>query len=166
VGVTEPTWTPVHNPAALTFEEVHAANTARCVRWHEDSQAWTGADWATALGGECGEALNVVKKIRRLECGLGPGPNDPPPGALGEMLIEELADVYLYLDLLAWHYGVDLPSAIVAKFNRVSARQGFPERLEMPRLNGVVTPHPLVPWEETPDRCRVCGLPHEGPSGG
>lgn len=27
------------------------------------------------------------------------------------------------------HYGITLPSAIVHKFNRVSARQGFPEKL-------------------------------------
>ena len=118
---------------ALTFQEVHAANTARCRRWHEDRGEWSGADWATALGGETGEALNVVKKLRRVECGLQPGPNDPPVMELGAMLADELADVFLYLDLLAWHYGIDLPYAIVAKFNRVSATQGFPEELEHER---------------------------------
>lgn len=45
------------------------------------------------------------------------------------MLGEELADVFLYLDLLAGYYGVDLPAAIVKKFNKVSEKQGFPERL-------------------------------------
>jgi NTP pyrophosphatase (non-canonical NTP hydrolase) len=45
------------------------------------------------------------------------------------MLADELADVFLYLDLLAWHYGIDLPRSIVSKFNRVSAAQGFPEEL-------------------------------------
>jgi len=43
----------------LTFEQVHAVNTARCRRWHEDSTAWTGADWATAIGGpESGDATD------------------------------------------------------------------------------------------------------------
>lgn len=113
----------------LTFAQVHAKNVARCQRWHKASAEWTGADWATALGGECGEALNVVKKMRRIETGADPGPDDPPAHELGQMLMDELADVFLYLDLLAWHYGITLPSAIVHKFNRVSARQGFPEKL-------------------------------------
>jgi NTP pyrophosphatase (non-canonical NTP hydrolase) len=113
----------------ITFAEVSQVNRERCKRWHEDGEAWTGADWATALGGETGEALNVVKKIRRVETGLGPGMNDPPEHELRSMLADELADTFLYLDLLADFYGVDLPAAIVAKFNRVSERQGFPERL-------------------------------------
>jgi NTP pyrophosphatase (non-canonical NTP hydrolase) len=124
---------PIEAASPLTFQAVHAANTARCRRWHEDSTAWTGADWATALGGECGEALNIVKKMRRIECGMDPGPDDPPFPALGSMLAKELADVFLYLDLLAWHYGIDLPHAIVSKFNEVSARQGFPEELQHER---------------------------------
>jgi NTP pyrophosphatase (non-canonical NTP hydrolase) len=44
-------------------------------------------------------------------------------------LAEELADVYTYLDLLATKADIDLPAAIVAKFNKVSRRQGFPDRL-------------------------------------
>lgn len=116
--------------AGLTFSEVTAINWGRCIRWHEDSStAWTGADWGTAMGGECGEALNVIKKLRRLECGMPPGPDDPPEPELKKMLADELADTFLYLDLLASFYDVDLPAAIVSKFNRVSARQGFPERL-------------------------------------
>jgi NTP pyrophosphatase (non-canonical NTP hydrolase) len=45
------------------------------------------------------------------------------------MLADELADVFLYLDLLASKCGIDLPAAIVRKFNVVSERQDFPERL-------------------------------------
>lgn len=113
----------------LTFNKVHDVNAIRCARWHEDSQAWTGADWATALGGECGEALNVVKKIRRVECGMPPGPDDPAVSVLRTMLADELADVFLYLDLLAGYYEIDLPAAVISKFNRVSERQNFPDRL-------------------------------------
>jgi NTP pyrophosphatase (non-canonical NTP hydrolase) len=123
---------PPTSAPPLTFAQVHAVNTSRCRRWHEESAAWTGADWATALAGECGEALNIVKKLRRVECGMRPGPNDPPVTELGDMLAAELADVFLYLDLLAWHYGIDLPYAIVSKFNRVSALQDFPEMLPWP----------------------------------
>lgn len=45
------------------------------------------------------------------------------------MLGHEIADVVLYGMLLANRYGIDLPAAIVEKFNIVSARQGFPECL-------------------------------------
>jgi NTP pyrophosphatase (non-canonical NTP hydrolase) len=138
----------------MTFEQVHAVNTARCRRWHEDSEAWTGADWATALGGECGEALNIVKKLRRVECGEEPGPDDPPVHELGQMLANECADVFLYLDLLAWHYGICLPLAIVQKFNAVSERQGFPERLPLPSLAGA-TPPSEVEGERMSEDCAL-----------
>jgi len=121
----------------LTFEQVHAVNTARCRRWHKDEiSPWTGADWATALGGECGEALNIVKKLRRLET-FPPdtGQPDGTPAELADALADELADVFLYLDLLAYHYGIDLVYAIVRKFNRKSAEQGFPEELPWPKFD-------------------------------
>jgi NTP pyrophosphatase (non-canonical NTP hydrolase) len=78
--------------------------------------------------GEAGEAANVVKKLRRYECGLC-GVNDPSEADLRAMLTEEIADVLCYADLLATYYGIDVAAAITAKFNAVSERQGFPERL-------------------------------------
>jgi NTP pyrophosphatase (non-canonical NTP hydrolase) len=81
--------------------------------------------------GEAGEAANVVKKLRRHECALaGSGLPLQPPERLLEALGEELADVVIYLDLLAQFYDIDLPAAIVRKFNIVSERQAFPERLD------------------------------------
>lgn len=72
---------------------------------------------------------NLVKKLRRWECGM-PGRDDDPTYAEAlEMLADEMADVFLYLDLLATYYDVDLPAAIIDKFDRVSERQGFPDRL-------------------------------------
>jgi NTP pyrophosphatase (non-canonical NTP hydrolase) len=115
----------------LTFAEVSAANLSRCLRWHPgfpNDEDWSLADWCLAMVGEAGEAANVVKKIHRQKYGLR-GRLDPPMEALGAALAEELADVYLYLDLLAAKAGIDLPAAIVAKFNAVSERQDFPERL-------------------------------------
>ncbi|NIR37277.1 MAG: hypothetical protein GWN07_15240 [Actinobacteria bacterium] len=115
----------------LRFTEVTAANRNRTERWHPgfpDDNEWTVADWSNALCGEAGELANVVKKLRRYECGLR-GPLDPSEDELRAMAGAEIADVYLYLDLLAVKLGVDLPAAVVAKFNRVSERQGFPERL-------------------------------------
>lgn len=111
------------------LESLRHVNQARLARWHgPDSEPWTGADWGNAMGGECGEAQNVVKKLRRVETGTK-GQADPPPRELVQALALELADTIIYADLLAAHYGIDLDAAIVTKFNLVSIREGFPERL-------------------------------------
>ena len=115
----------------LTFNTVTRANTSRARRWHPGfphDNTWSLADWSNAMCGEAGEAANVVKKLRRYEDGLK-GELDPTEPELRVMLADELADVYCYLDLLATAAGIDLPAAIIAKFNRVSKRQGFPEWL-------------------------------------
>lgn len=125
----------------LTFQEVSETNRTRCERWHPGfpEDGWTGSDWSNAMGGEAGEAMNVVKKLRRLDHGA-PGRQDPPRANLLEMLAEEIADTFLYLDLLAQHYGIDLPKAVVDKFNAVSIREGFPDRLR-PADDGLVACH-------------------------
>lgn len=125
-------------PPDLTFDEVSRRNRQRCERWHPgypDDDEWTGADWSNAMCGEAGETANIVKKLRRHECNLADGGEhlrghgNPSREELLGALAEECADVYLYLDLLATKYGIDLPEAIVQKFNKVSIRQGFPDRL-------------------------------------
>ena len=113
---------------SLTLREIAAVNRARCARWHTDADAWTGADWSNALCGEAGELANVVKKLRRIETRTAQQ-GDPDEASLRDMLRDEIADVYLYLDLLAAYYGMTLDACIPRKFNRVSERQGFPERL-------------------------------------
>ena len=41
----------------------------------------------------------------------------------------ELADTFTYLDLLATAAGIDLERAVISKFNQVSAKNNFPERI-------------------------------------
>lgn len=106
------------------------ANRSRVVRWHgPDSTPWTGADWSNAMCGEAGEAANVVKKLRRFETGTRSKRDDATYDELRGDLREELADMIVYADLLAIHYGLDLREGIIAKFDKVSEREGFPERL-------------------------------------
>jgi NTP pyrophosphatase (non-canonical NTP hydrolase) len=114
----------------LSFWTLAKVNAARCLRWHPGfpNDAWTGADWSNAMAGEAGEAANVVKKLRRAELNTR-GALDPPPPVLYAALGDELADVVIYADLLATYYGIDLGMAVVRKFNAVSEREGFPERL-------------------------------------
>jgi NTP pyrophosphatase (non-canonical NTP hydrolase) len=113
----------------LTFRALREANVSRKARWHGEADEWSGADWSNAMCGEAGEAANVVKKLRRHETHTGTAYNTPEVEALLPALAEELADVVTYADLLADKYGIDLSGAVVAKFNRVSAAQDFPERL-------------------------------------
>lgn len=116
---------------ALTFAKVSRVNRERAARWHPGypiDDTWSGADWSNAMCGEAGEAANVVKKLRRIETGHI-GSLDPPESVLRQGLADECADVFLYLDLLATKYGINLAEAIVAKFNKVSMRQSYPERL-------------------------------------
>lgn len=122
----------------LNLSEVRIINAARCERWHGEattydktpplSTQWSGADWSNAMGGECGEAQNVVKKLRRGESGT-PSKKDGTREELLAALGDEIADTILYGDLLANYYGIDLSAAIRRKFNAVSEREGFPERL-------------------------------------
>lgn len=138
-------WNHAASLRSLTFADLQAANLSRCQRWHPgfpDDENWTGADWSNAIGGEAGELAeaalavvaavgklqNTIKKIRRYETGTNTE-HDKPLDVLWAEFDAEMADVACYLDLLATKYGRDLAGAIVAKFNAVSERQGFPERL-------------------------------------
>jgi NTP pyrophosphatase (non-canonical NTP hydrolase) len=122
--------------------ELREKGNSRRDRWHTaDTEPWTGADWSNAMCGEAGEAANVVKKIRRLETGTG---HHPPIEGIAQDVVDdlwkaeliqalgyELADTIAYADLLAQHYGIDLRQAVAEKFNIVSEREGFPERIDL-----------------------------------
>lgn len=123
--------------SGLTFEELRRADVARCeeVFHAEDGiNGWTPADWATAMAGECGEACNEVKKLRRLQ--TSPNWNrleDSDAGFIKDRIAAELADLVIYADLLAARLGIDLGEAIVEKFNVVSVRVGSTVRLNARR---------------------------------
>lgn len=107
---------------------VSVINRQRAERWHGDGlHSWSLADWAVALAGECGELCNVVKKLNRVRDGLRG--NRESPEELRQMLADEIADVFLYLDLLAQSQRLLLEEVVRAKFNATSDRLGFEERL-------------------------------------
>ena len=113
----------------MTYADLRAVNVTRCERWHgPGSDPWSLADWSNALCGEAGELANVIKKIRRQETGAV-NQGDPSMAALKAAAGLELADVVIYADLLAHQLGVDLETVVKAKFNKVSEKYGFPERL-------------------------------------
>ena len=110
----------------MDLQGIREVNSVRCHRWHGD-KPWRLADWAVALSGEVGELCNVIKKLKRIEDGVQHIGLDED--ALRVEIGRECADVFLYLDLLAAHAGIDLSEAIKEKFNEVSIKYGFPDRL-------------------------------------
>lgn len=102
----------------LTFNALRAANTARCPMFknakgetQHSGRDWSPNDWMVATGGELGEAMNVMKKVRR---------GDMTLGEARPKLAREFSDVVIYLDMLARECGVNLGEAISETFNAKS----------------------------------------------
>lgn len=112
----------------LTFKELREANVARNNKWQPKGvMGWSLSDWGVAMGGECGEALDVIKKLNRIRDGIKR--TDITEEELLKELEKELADLVTYADLLAERAGIDLGNAITSKFNEVSDKYGFEEKL-------------------------------------
>ena len=110
----------------LTFEHFADMSRLRAARWHAD-KPWSQNDWMVAVMGELGEAANFLKKLNRSRDGIaGNNQND---AKLMAALHEEIADTLAYLFLFADSVGCDLEEATIDKFNKVSQRHGFPERI-------------------------------------
>ena len=113
----------------ITFDYVSQVNLERALVWHKGGlEEWSPAEWGNAMAGECGELCNVLKKILRYDMGI--------PQAIGlnrqelvGMAADEIADVYLYLDLNAQRLGLKVSECVVNKFNKTSEKEGFPQRL-------------------------------------
>jgi NTP pyrophosphatase (non-canonical NTP hydrolase) len=123
----------------LTFNVLRSANIARLPLFRDKqgrlshpngADNWSVAEWFTAMAGEVGEAGNLIKKIFRGDFGI-PG-RDPTTWDLGLKLnvAKELADVAIYLDLLAHRCGINLGQAVMEKWNEVSERVGAPIRID------------------------------------
>ena len=119
----------------LTLKKLSQVNYRRCRRWHNsaDLSDWSISDWACAMAGEAGEICNAVKKLNRLRDKL-PSKNDPDRQINSykeakSKIGEEIADTVLYLNLLSIRLDIDFEKEIVDKFNSVSKKYGFPERL-------------------------------------
>jgi NTP pyrophosphatase (non-canonical NTP hydrolase) len=88
----------------------------------KECRTWTRAEWLQALVGEVGELANYFKKIDRGDYTL-----------YAEKQVDvakELADIQIYLDLLAYKCGVNLGEATTAKFNEVSVRVSSRVRID------------------------------------
>jgi len=111
---------------AFDLAKFSAVNRSRCEApngFNHPLQAWTLSDWLTATMGELGEAANVVKKLNRIRDGIPSNGNTKE--AYEQMLADEIADTFIYLDLMAQAAGIDLPAAVEKKFNETSRKIGY-----------------------------------------
>ena len=100
----------------LSLRTLRAANAARDLEWDPENKA-NLLFRAAELGGEVGEALNIMKKLARERLGMRGS------RATKEQLAEELADVVICADLSAMEEGIDLAVAVRSKFNATSSAQ-------------------------------------------
>lgn len=101
-------------------------NLTRCEHpsgFNHKLSSWSLSDWFTAVLGELGEAANFAKKLNRVRDGI-PG-NSESEEELRIGLRNEVADTFIYLDLLAQAAGFRLEDAVVEKFNKTSAKIGY-----------------------------------------
>lgn len=82
----------------LLFSTFRSANVERCALWHP-IESWDLDDWYAATLGELGELSNVVKKLNRVRDNMVG--NKEVPEELAAKVKQEVADVVIYLDLLA-----------------------------------------------------------------
>ena len=110
----------------LVVREFSRMNRERCESpsgFNHHLNSWSLSDWMTATMGELGEAANVLKKLNRVRDGI-PG-NRESPDELRAAFADELADTFIYLDLLAQAAGVSLEEAVMAKFDKTSRKIGY-----------------------------------------
>ena len=105
---------------SLSFENLRKANVARCEDVFHPLDSWSPTDWATAMAGECGEACNNIKKLRRLDGADSDLDTKHNRAKLTYDTASELADLVIYADLLAARLRINLEYAITRKFNEVS----------------------------------------------
>lgn len=109
----------------LSFNTLRQANVIRLPKFKnkkgklahskKDGSDWNPSQWLQAVVGELGEYANIRKKFER---------GDIDKNEFFILAKKELADVTIYLDILAFQLGIDLGEAVKEKYNEVSDRIG------------------------------------------
>lgn len=107
----------------LTFSDLRAVNVERCESVFHRITDWSPTDWACAMAGECGEACNEIKKLKRLDGADAAFDTLEKRAELRLKIGAELADIVIYVDLLAKRLDLDLERCVIDKFNEVSDRR-------------------------------------------
>ena len=99
----------------MRFAEFQEANDKRCKESFHGSDGWPVPMWCLTIAGEAGELCNLVKKVERGDFTLE---------SVRHQVLEEIADVITYCDLLMTQLGADTATELSRKFNIVSDRVG------------------------------------------
>jgi hypothetical protein len=116
----------------MDMQEFSKANRTRCESldgFNHRLNSWSLSDWMTATLGELGEAANIVKKLNRVRDGI-PGNKGLAETELWIGFQNEIADTFIYLDLMAQAAGFDLAAAVRVKFDEKSREIGYPVILD------------------------------------
>jgi len=116
----------------MDMKEFSRVNRHRCESpegFGHAIDSWSTSDWFTATMGELGEAANIAKKLNRVRDGITG--NDETPEELRAKLGSELADTFIYLDLLAQSVGISLAEAVAKTFDKKSEKLGYEFRLSV-----------------------------------
>lgn len=118
----------------LTFNALRQANLKRLPLFKNaqgepahsepDGSDWSPSQWLQAVVGELGELANLMKKVDR---------GDFSEDQMEEITKEigyEIADVQIYLDILAFRLGINLGRITEEKFNVTSKKVNVGVRLE------------------------------------
>lgn len=110
----------------MDLKAFSCANRLRCEAvngFNHQLSSWSLSDWFTATMGELGEAANIAKKLNRVRDGI-PG-NTQSEDQLRAELAHEIADAFIYLDLLTQSQGLSLSEIVPAKFDITSKKIGY-----------------------------------------
>lgn len=110
----------------MTFQELSEMNRRRCESpngFNHKLSDWSLSDWMTATLGELGEAANVAKKLNRVRDGING--NKETADELRAKLRSEIADTFIYLDLMAQSQGFSLWDAVRETFEAKSKQIGY-----------------------------------------
>jgi NTP pyrophosphatase (non-canonical NTP hydrolase) len=103
----------------MILEKFSKTNLERCEKgFGHTLSSWSLSDWMTATLGELGEAANIVKKLNRVRDGIKG--NKQEFDDLRAQLSRELADVFIYLDLMVQAAGFQLSEIVPRVFNAKS----------------------------------------------
>jgi NTP pyrophosphatase (non-canonical NTP hydrolase) len=110
----------------MDLKSFSLANRERCEApdgFNHSLDSWTLSEWMVAITGELGEAANVLKKLNRVRDGIRGNRENTPE--LWAKLARELADVYIYLDLMFQRLGLDMGTVVTDVFNAKSQEIGY-----------------------------------------
>ena len=113
-----------------SFYEFSLANRMRCEApngFKHPIDKWDTSDWFLAILGELGESANVAKKLNRVRDDIRG--NKEPTDELEVKLRKELADTFVYLDLIAQYLGFNIFDVAIEVWNAKSKEIGYPVRL-------------------------------------